>query len=366
MSFSSDIKRIMEIFDAAKNHPVAYREFEKPPLRAPDTSFDRDAPESSRKTPESVFDLPNRPEARPNLFFIPSHRPQKGSRPFPAAQNGQTREQWPALEAALLELVPAISGAPADWPVLLFTGMAGGCGRSTLLAGLSIMTARQGRPCLLIDLNETNLFPYLLMEFRKEEFIRVGRTWTLYTYEPTATSMIVVRPEPGESALEENEAGALSRLKDEIVDQAAGLLPPSATRTPLVLVDSPPMTRQRLYEASLFSSLILSPVKPDLPSLISIKEMEKDFESFEREQARYCERFYVLNRFVAEHPLHQDIFGIFRQILSRRLCPVVIPEDPTVELALAKGASLMDAFSTSPAATSIAEAATWIGSKLGK
>lgn len=365
MSGSSDIKRIMEIFNAARGNAAPYREFERAPLRSPDTSFDRETPEGLRNppAPEAVFDLPSPGPPEPNLFSVGSLRSRNVFRP---AEPRAPREGWPALDAALSDLTPAVPAIPAPWPVILFAGMAGGSGRSTLASIVSLTYARQGRPSVLIDLNETNLFQYLLMEFKREEFVRVGRTWTLYTYEPTATSLIVVRPDPFLSGLEEENDRALSRLKDEIVEQASAILPPSGGRPPLLLIDAPPLTRARLSEAALLSSLVVSPIKPDLPSLISIKELEKTFEACEREQGRYCERYYLLNRFISDHPLHQDIYGIFRQILSRRLCPFVIPEDPQVELALAKGASLLDAFSESPAATSLDEAARWIATRLGR
>lgn len=365
MSLPPDIQRIIDIFNAAREKPVPYREFSRPPLHSPDTTFDREPPEPSGKAPapESAF-APHHPGIQPSnapLFFAQSLRAKKVFRP---AETGETGQGWPALEAALSELVPAIPAVREKWPVLLFTGMAGGTGRSTLASAFSVANARQGRPCVLIDLNGTDIFQYLLMPFRREEFVRVGRTWTLYTYEPTRTPMIVVRPEPGERTFEEEEDGALSRLRDDIVDQASAILTASGGPSPLLLVDAPPLSRQRLYEASLFTSLILSPVKPDLPSLISVKELEKSFEMFEREQARYCERYYLLNRFVQDSPLHQDIYGIFRQILSRRLCPFVIPEDPSVELSLAKGASFLDGFPESPAASSMAEASRWIEKKM--
>jgi cellulose biosynthesis protein BcsQ len=367
MSLSSDIKRIMEIFNAAKENPVSYREFEKAPLTSPETSYEREVPEDRGKSPESVFGK-GHPDRRTTLFFVPSLRPRKPFRPVEAGPPGEPSapgqgERWPALEAALSELVPVLAGARQEWPLLLFTGLSGGGGRSTLASVLSVVSARQGRPCLLIDLNETNIFQYLLMPFRREEFVRVGRTWTLYSYEPTQTPMIVVRPDLGERPGEE-EAGFLERLRDEITDQASGILTVSGGPTPLLLVDAPPFSRQGLYEASLLSSLILSPVRPDLPSLVSIREMEKSFEAFEREQARYCERFYLLNRFQRDNPLHNDIYGIFRQILSRRLCPFVIPEDPAVELSLAKGASFLDTFPETPAATSMEEVSRWIVSRL--
>ncbi len=122
------------------------------------------------------------------------------------------------------------------------------------------------------------------------------------------------------------------------------------------------------------SSSSISPFTISAPSchLLSCKQFV--FASFdplrnqlpnriERNESRYCERFYLLNRFVSNHPLHQDISEVFRQILSRKLCPFVIPDDPAVEVALAKGESLLDVFSENSATISMTEAARWIFGK---
>ena len=363
MSLSSDIKRVLEIFNASREKAPPYREFEKAPLRSPDATFDREAPGGSPETSGSVFDLRDSPGEPANMSFAPPLRSRKIFRQLePPRVGGRTGEEWPGLKAAVADLVPALPPAPRDWPVLVLTGLAGGSGRSTLASFLAVENARQGRPCLLVDLNETSIYPYLLMTFRSEESVRTGRSWTLYTSEPAKATLIVVRPETGECGPEE-DPGHLSRLREEIASQAAPLLASATPRKPLVLFDAPPLTRSRLHEVSRFASLVLSPIRPDLPSLLSVKDMEKSFDRFEQEEIRNCERYYVLNRFVPDHPLHQDIHEIFRQILARRLCPFVVPEDPSVELALAKGASLLDSFSETPAALSMADVCRWVAGK---
>jgi cellulose biosynthesis protein BcsQ len=366
MSLSSDIKRVLEIFNATRDDTLPYREFEKPPLRSPETTYGREGEGSLPSSPSPAFGFQglSGKSGSSSVFLPPPQRSRKVFRPLEAPQaTGGKAEEWPGLKAAVSDLIPALPSPSSKWPLLVLCSLAGGSGRSTLSSVLAIENARHGRPCLLIDLNETSLYPYLFMNFRQEESIRMGRSWTFHTYEPTGIPMVVVRPDPEELRGDE-ESGALSRLRDEIVSQAAGIFGHSGHPDPFVLIDSPPMTRQDLKETLRISSMFLSPVRPDLPSLVSVKDMEKSFDRLEREENRYCERFYVLNRFIPDHPLHQDIYEIIRQILSRRLCPFVIPEDSTVELAQARGESLLDVFSETSAAISMAEVSRWISAKL--
>lgn len=366
MSLSSDIKRVLEIFNATRDNALPYREFDKPPLRSPEMTYGREQEGSLPPGPPPAFGLQglSGKSGSSSVFLPPPIRSRKVFRPLEAPQTaGREAEEWPGLKAAVSELIPALPSPPSKWPLLVLSSLAGGSGRSTLSSVLVTENARHGRPCLLIDLNETSIYPYLFMNFRQEESIRMGRSWTFHTYEPTGVPMVVVRPDPEELRGGEG-SGALSRLRDEIVTQAAGIFGNTGHPDPFVLIDSPPMTRQDLQDSLRTSSILLSPIRPDLPSLVSVKDMEKNFERFEREENRYCERFYVLNRFIPDHPLHQDIYEIFRQILSRRLCPFVIPEDSTVELSQARGESLLDVFPETPAAISMVEVSRWMAGKL--
>lgn len=365
MSLSSDIRRVLEIFNTTKDNPRPYREFEKVSLRTPERTFEREEG-TSPQSPESPFGISGAiGEKRPNAAFVmPPLRSRKVFRPLEAPPAiAREPEEWKGIKAAVSDLVPSLPPSPDRWPVMMLSSLAGGSGRSTLTSVLAVENARRGRPSLLIDLNETSLYPYLFMIFHHEESIRIGRNWTFYTYEPTGVPIIVIRPEPEEFQEGKSEEGFLTGLRDEIVAQASTFLSQMECSNPMVLIDAPPMTRQSFQEASGLASILLSPIRPDLPSLLSVKDMEKTFERIEREESRYCERFYVLNRFVPDHPLHQDVYDVFRQILARRLCPFVIPEDPTVELSLAKGESLLDVFPETPAAVSMAECARWIAGK---
>jgi cellulose biosynthesis protein BcsQ len=365
MSLSSDIKRVLEIFNATKEHPRPYHEFEKVPLRSPERSFDREEG-SSASSSGSRFELPESPggSRATTPFVLPPAPGRKVFRPLaPPQATIREPEEWPGIKAVVSDLVPALPVSPTRWPVMFLTSFAGGSGRSTMASVLIVENARQGRPCLLIDLNESSMYPYLLMAFRQEESVRTGSSWTFYTYKPTGVPIIVIRPDPED--VQEIAAGSarLSTLRDDLVAQASSLFAQSGGLDPLVLIDGPPMTRPFFEEATGVASLILSPIKPDFPSLLSVKEMEKSFDRIERNESRYCERFYLLNRFVSNHPLHQDISEVFRQILSRKLCPFVIPDDPAVEVALAKGESLLDVFSENAATISMTEAARWIFGK---
>ena len=365
MSLSSDIKRVLEIFNATKDNPRPYHEFEKVPLRSPERSFDREDV-SPLPPPGSRFGLPGDSggSRATHTFVLPPATGRKVFRPLdPPQATIREPEEWPGIKAVVSDLVPALPTHPTRWPVMILTSFAGGSGRSTLASVLAVENARQGRPCLLIDLNESSMYPYLLMAFRQEESIRIGSSWTFYTYKPTGVPILVIRPDPGD--FQEIAAGTarLSQLRDDFVAQTSAFFSQSGYPDPFILIDAPPMNRPFLQEATNVASLILSPIRPDFPSLLSVKEMEKSFDRIEREESRYCERFYLLNRFESNHPLHQDIYEIFRQILSRRLCPFVIPDDPTVEVALAKGESLLDVFSETSATVSMTEAARWIAGK---
>ena len=177
------------------------------------------------------------------------------------------------------------------------------------------------------------------MKFRKEEFVRVGRTWGPST--PTN------RPGPPSSS---------SSVRTPVVRPSWRAAP-----GPLVLGRRPshdPATTLRGLP-DLLPEPLSRPSRPRLPDLD--QGTWKRTSTPSRGSRSTTSKLYVLNRFVAEHLLHQDIYGIVRKLLGRRLCPFVVPEDPTVELALTKGASLLDVFPETPAASSMVEVSRWTG-----
>jgi cellulose synthase operon protein YhjQ len=296
------------------------------------------------------------PAARPAWL---SDRPQASAPPVAPApedtlQGSRDRltSRWFALNGlfqggtAQTEAVPAAAAQRA--PVLAVFSLAGGVGKTSLVATLGRALSARGERVLLVDTAAYGLLPFFFGA-------RDQRPGVLRTFTAPGTSgdapiqMITIDPEslPADS-------GGQESLTQEISRHARG-----AGRVIVDLATASGATTRRVLR---LSPTVLVPVVPDMSSVVSVGSIDSFFQrnvSASGQPVRPC---YVLNQFDSSLPLHLDVREVLREQLGDRLLPFALRRAPAIGEALAEGMTVVDYAPNSTAAEDYASLAGWVKS----
>lgn len=347
MSQSPDLEQIMSYFQTESGGaPSRYVEFPRTPL----------APVKPLPGKRRIQTLP--PPAPPPPTPEPSTpelsiTPEKSS----TALSGE----WPALDAILGKERTGRPTSIRKWPTILMTGSVGGTGKTLLLASIAARLALRGRPVIVVDLNGTSYLPFLFIGSHKVSTTRMGRIWTSFFHEGVQIPLLSVRTDgPLSGATDPGIDLSFSDLYNEIRAEAPALVSLPDLPLPLILVDLDASGRPIFEETVTRAQIALSPVAPEIPSLLAAKEMENYFGTLESGKGIYCERYYIINRLSGDNPFHAHLRSRFESLLSRRLCPVIIPEDPLLESLLARGEPFLTILSRIGVSRAIEETGRWL------
>ena len=226
-------------------------------------------------------------------------------------------------------------------PVLAVFSLAGGVGKTSVVASVGRALAARGEHVLLAD---TSLFGVLPFYFGAREIKPdVVRT---FNGGPSDTPVHLLTLD-GERAANDPEllkrevAGAVQDANRVLIDVATG---------------SAAMLRQALR----LSPTVLVPVVPDMASVVSLQSLETFFKDQEGLSGHPLRAWYVLNQFDPSMPLQLDVREVLRQQLGERLLPFAIHRSTAVSEALAEGMTVIDYAPNSPAAEDIMNLVTWI------
>ena len=260
--------------------------------------------------------------------------------------------RWFALKgvfegaSAPAEALPAPAASRA--PVLAVFSLAGGVGKTSLVATLGRALSARGERVMLVDTAAYGLLPFFFGA-------RDQRPGMLRTFSPPASSgdapvqMVTIDPDSLGP-----EAAPQETLATEIGKYARG-----ASR---VIVDlataSAAVTRRVLRMAP----MILVPVVPDMNSVVSVSSIESFFQQNGGAHAKLAQPYYVLNQFDPALPLHLDVREVLRERLGDRLLPFVVRRAPAVSEALAEGMTVMDYAPNSTADEDFGSLAGWVKS----
>ena len=213
-------------------------------------------------------------------------------------------------------------------PVLAVFSMAGGVGKTSLVATLGRTLSSLGEKVLLADTTSHGLLPFY---FGASE-LRPGvvRTFSPPAGSPDAPIHLVsyeVDKSSGDHARQES-------LMDEMSVSANG-----ANR---VLLDLNVGSGWIIKRLAKMSPTVIVPVAPDMNSVISLQTVERYFEGAVNAEGRPILPYYVLNQFDTSLPLHLDVREVLRRQLGDRLLPFVIRRAPAVSEALAEGMTVVD------------------------
>jgi cellulose synthase operon protein YhjQ len=253
---------------------------------------------------------------------------------------GQTAPELPAMQ-------PARVGDPRT-PLLLVFSLAGGVGKTSLVATLGRALSSQGEKVVLTDTTSHGLLPFY---FGAREL----RPGVMRTFSPPAEStnapIYLVSYDVGSKG---NDDRQQELLTDEIFRNAYG-----NNRVVLDLSASASWLIRRTVN---LHPTVLVPVTPDMNSVISLQAVERFFQGIVDSDGRPLLPFYVLNQFDATLPLHLDVREVFRRQLGDRLLNFVIRRSPAVSEALAEGMTVVDYAPDAPVSKDYFDIAGWLRS----
>lgn len=332
--------------------PPPYRQPVPPPAPVPvqedAVSHDRAPwlPADSRESAgRPAWLMPERPESFGQPIVPPS--------PEDTLQGSRDRlvSRWFALRSIFEDNVPAQSApapAAARAPVLAVFSLAGGVGKTSLVATLGRVLSARGERVLLVDTAAYGLLPFFFGA-------RDQRPGLLRTFSPPMASgdapiqMITLDPETLGS-----EAAAAEALTAEIQKHARGV-----SRVVVDLATASGATTRRVMR---LAPQVLVPLIPDMCSVVSVSSIDAFFEHNNGTVGKPTLPHYVLNQFDPSLPLHLDVREVLREQLGDRLLPFALRHTPAVSEALAEGMTVMDYAPNSAVTEDFASLAGWVKS----
>ena len=230
-------------------------------------------------------------------------------------------------------------------PVLAVCSLAGGVGKTSLVATIGRSLSSFGEKVLLTDTTSHGLLPFY---FGASEL----RQGTVRTFSPPSGStdapIYLVSYD-----IDQNADGAQQeKLVEEIVTSSRG--------THRILLDLTVNSAWIVRHLARMSPTILVPLAPDMNSVISLQAIEKFFNGMVDADGRPLQPYYVLNQFDVSLPLHLDVREVLRRQLGDRLLSFVIHRAPEVSEALAEGMTVVDYAPDSPVSGDYMNVATWL------
>ena len=231
-------------------------------------------------------------------------------------------------------------------PVLAVFSLAGGVGKTSLVATVGRALSSLGEKVLLTDTTSHGLLPFY---FGASEL----RPDTVRTFSPPSGStdapIYLVSHDVEQTGSDE---AAQEQLADEIVNNSRG--------THRILLDLTTNSGWLVRRMARMGTTILVPLAPDMNSVISLQAVERYFHGIVDADGRPLQPYYVLNQFDTSLPLHLDVREVLRRQLGDRLLPFVIRRAPAVSEALAEGMTVVDYAPDAPVAEDYMNLATWL------
>jgi cellulose biosynthesis protein BcsQ len=261
--------------------------------------------------------------------------------------------RWYALRSIFAppEVVstPSLEDRP---PMVAVFSLAGGVGKTCLVATLGRALAALGEHVLLAD---TAAYGPLPLYFGSREFKPgVVRTFSPPGGEGDApVQVLTLEPEryPGDGADEH--------------DPLLGELGRDGRSASRILVDIGTASRQVTRRLLLLRPTILIPILPDISSVATVRALEAFLFNPANQPNRDRQTgavFYLLNQFDASSPLHLDVRETLQQQLGDRLLPLVLRRSSAVSEALAEGTTVIDYAPGSAVAEDYMHLAGWLRS----
>jgi cellulose synthase operon protein YhjQ len=284
----------------------------------------------------------------------PSAPPPPLKAPEDTQQSSRDRvaSRWFALRNVFEPVHPLAEAAPAPAqaraPVIAVFSLAGGVGKTSLVATLGRALSARGERVLMVDTAPFGLLPFFFGA-------RDQRPGVLRTFSPPGVSsdapvqIVTIDPEALSPGADNQDA-----LTAEIARFSRG-----AGRVIVDLATASGATTRRVNR---MAPLVLVPVVPDMTSVVSVSAIDTFFQNNPSAPGTPDLPFYVLSQFDPSLPLHLDIREILREQLGDRLIPFALRRAPAVSEALAEGMTVMDYAPNASVSEDFANLAGWVKS----
>ena len=271
--------------------------------------------------------------------------------PLLASRDRITRN-WFALKSVFHPESPKseqpMPRVPERIPALAVFSLAGGVGKTSLLAALARALSSRAERVLLVDLSAYGLMPFFFGA-------RDQKPGQLRTFSPPAATadaaihLVTLDPE---------------RLKGEVAGQDALVreMQQHASGVNRILIDLPTASGAAMRRVLRFNPTVLVPLTPDMNSVVSVGAIESFFQNQMAQSNAQSQPLYVLNHFDPSQQLHVDVRNLLREQIGNRLLPFVLRSSPAVSEALAEGMTVMDYAPGTVIAEDYLNLANWIRS----
>lgn len=263
------------------------------------------------------------------------------------ASHDANPSRWFILKGMLGSAPAPETSEPAGTaPVLEVFSLAGGVGKTSLVATLGRALSARGERVLLV---EATPLPSMQYFFGACDC----RPGVLRTFKPPVSSGDApIRLATVDTA--ERVAGSAGQglLATEVQRWAEG-----ASR---VIVDVGTGSTGTVRELSKTSPAILVPLIPDVNSVVTANAIDSLFQRQLGASGNQTKVFYVLNQFDSSLPLHLDVRNMLQERLSDRLVPLTLERTPAVSEAMAEGMTVMDYAPDARITADFANLAKWL------
>ncbi len=213
-------------------------------------------------------------------------------------------------------------------PVLEVFSLAGGVGKTSLVATLGRALSARGEHVLLV---EATPLPSMQYFFGACD----SRPGALRTFRPPVSSSDApIRLATVDTEAHATDSAAQGSLAMDIQHWSKG-----ASR---VIVDVGTGSTATVRELSKTSPAILVPLVPDVNSVVTANAIDSFFQRQVGAAGDQTTVFYVLNQFEPSLPLHLDVRSILQERFGDRLLPFTLEHSPAVSEALAEGMTIID------------------------
>jgi cellulose synthase operon protein YhjQ len=274
--------------------------------------------------------------------------PSAGEKPHTVHDGEKSR--WFVLNGVLggapVTAEPSVPEAAGDVPVLEVFSLAGGVGKTSLVATLGRALSARGERVLVIEATPFESLQYYFGECNcRPGVIRTFRP-------PSRSSDAPIRLASIDSEALLRESALQGSLASDVKSWAQG--------SSRVIVDVGTGSTAAVRGLSRMSTLVLVPLIPDVNSVVTAHSIDTFFERLAGPSGRPPNVFYVLNQFDSSLPLHVDVRKGMQARLGKRLLPIALPRTPAVSEALAEGMTIMDYAPDSMAAAEFTSLAKWL------
>ena len=237
---------------------------------------------------------------------------------------------------------------PERVPALAVFSLAGGVGKTSLLAALARALSSRAERVLLVDLSAYGLMPFFFGA-------RDQKPGQLRTFSPpTSTADAAIHLVTLDPERLKGESSGQDALVREVQQHVGGVN--------RLLIDLPTASGAAMRRVLRLQPTVLVPLTPDMNSVVSVGAIESFFQNQMAQSNAQSQPLYILNHFDPAQPLHADVRNLLREQIGNRLLPFVLRNSPAVSEALAEGMTVMDYAPGSVIAEDYLNLANWIRS----